>query len=65
MLCLGKKEYVSQSNIQQMKEMLAAETRLSAGLSVKGLTFSLGLGRMCGYWGMNTSSLLFCDFFFI
>lgn len=59
MLCLGRKECASQSNVQQMKE-----TQLSAGLSVEGLTFSLGFGRMCGYWGMNTSSLLFCDFFF-
>lgn len=64
MLCLGRREYVSQSNVQQMKETLVAQTQLSAGLSMTGLIFSVGLGRMCGCCGMNTSSLLFYDFFF-
>lgn len=63
-LCLGRRERASQSHVQQMKETLVAQTQLSAGLSTKGLIFSVGLGRMCGYCGMNTSSLLFCDFFF-
>lgn len=65
MLCLGRREYVSQSNVQQMKETLVAQTQLSAGLSMTGLIFSVGLGRMCGCCGVNTSSLLFYNFFFI
>jgi hypothetical protein len=48
MLCLGRKEQVSQRNFQQMKEILVASA-VSPGFPMKEEAFSLGLGRMRGY----------------
>lgn len=49
MLCLGRREHVSQRNVQQMKETLAAQALFSTGLSMQRLIFSLGLERMHGH----------------